>query len=86
MVQASETSSKWLHDRLAAVPASKTVALLVDHSEVQEQSLDCLSHVHGSKDFRDDLTLNKSAWIYTSDESKRRCLLIQYKEGKAKAD
>ena len=60
--------SKWLHDRLARVPATKTVALLVDHSEVKSQSLDCLSHVHSSEHWRHDLTLNKSAWIYTKDE------------------
>lgn len=76
---AKRTFSKWLHERLARVPATKTIALLVDADEVKSQSLDCLSHVHGSEHFRHDLTLNKSAWIYTSDASMRRCLLIQQK-------
>ena len=68
--------SKWLHDRLAHVPANKTVALLVDKSEVKNQELACLEPLHASQDFRHDLTLNKSAWFYTNDEQMRRCLLI----------
>ena len=68
--------SQWLEKRLSAVPASKTVALLVDEDEVKNQSLACLSHVHGSKEFRQDLTLSKSAWIYTNDAAMRRCLLV----------
>ena len=68
--------SQWLHERLAKVPANKTVALLVDADEVKTQSLACLAHVHGSEHFRHDLSLNKSAWIYTNDEQMRRCLLV----------
>ncbi len=71
--------SKWLHERLARVPATKTSALLVDQSEVKDQSLECLEHLHGSEHFRHDLTLNKSAWIYTNDAQMRRCLLVQQK-------
>ena len=61
------------------MPATKTVALLVDHEEVKNQSLECLEHVHGSEHFRHDLTLKKSAWVYTNDAQMRRCLLIQQK-------
>ena len=68
--------SKWLHTRLAQVPANKTVALLVDHSEVKNGELSCLEHLHGSEHFRQDLSLNKSAWFYTNDAQMRRCLLI----------
>jgi len=64
------------------VPKEKTVALLVDQQEVKDQSLDCLSHVHGSSEFRADLSLNKSAWIYTNDADMRRCLLVQHKAPK----
>ena len=45
----------------------KTVALLVDKSEVRNQELECLAPLHASQDFRHDLSLNKSAWFYTSD-------------------
>ena len=62
------------------MPANKTVALLVDQQEVRDQKLDCLSHMSGSKHFRQDLTLNKSAWIYTNDDSMRRCLVVQRKK------
>ena len=78
--------SQWLEKRLASVPASKTVALLVDEDEVKNQSLACLSHVHSSKEFRQDLALQKSAWIYTNDAAMRRCLLIQHKLPKGKDD
>ena len=44
--------SQWLHTKLAAVPANKTVALLVDHSEVKSGELSCLEHLHGSEHFR----------------------------------
>lgn len=54
-----------------------TVGLLVDHSEVVNGELDCLNKYHGSKDFRQDLSLHKHAWIYLDD--KRRCLLLQQK-------
>ena len=32
------------------------------------------------------LTLSNSAWIYTNDESMRRCLVVQYKAPKKKED
>ena len=70
-------ANKWLHERLARVPANKTVALLVDHEEVKSKSLACLKHLHDSADFIADLDMNKSAWIYTNGAEMRRCLLIQ---------
>ena len=68
--------SQWLHTRLAQAPAQKTVALLVDHSEVKNQELSCLSPVHTSADFRLDLTMNQFAWVYLDQ---RRVLLLQNK-------
>jgi len=46
---------------------------------MQNQSLACLSHVSKSEHFRQDLSMNKSCWIYTDDAEMRRCLLIQRK-------
>ena len=71
-------TSKWLEAKLASVPTSKTVALIVDKDEVRQQKLNCLSHLDGSKEFRQDLTLSKCVWIYSNDEAMRRILLIQY--------
>ena len=53
------------------------MAILVDHSEVKDQSLPCISHLSGSQDFRHDLSLNKTAWLYLKDAQMRRCLLIE---------
>ena len=75
----AQASNKWLHDKLTAVPREKTVALLVEQSEVKDQSLDCLSHMSGNPEFRADLNLNSCVWIYTKDETQRRCLVIQVK-------
>jgi leucyl aminopeptidase len=84
MVTSTRPSSKWLEEKLASVPASKTVALIVDEAEVREQKLNCLSHLDSSKEFRQDLTLAKCVWIYTNDEAMRRILLIQYKATEAR--
>ena len=64
--------STWLHARLAAAPKHKTVALLVDKSEVE--TLDCLKPYSESVHFRQDLTLEKKHWIYSND---RRVLVVQ---------
>ena len=77
-------SSKWLDEKLASVAASKTVALIVDENEVSQRKLNCLSHLDGSKEFRQDLTLAKSAWIYSNDAAMRRILLVQYKATEVK--
>lgn len=71
--------SQWLHTRLAT-QKSKTVALLVHDDEVKSKQLDCLSHLHDSQEFVDDLALRKSLWVYTKDA--RRCLLLHYKPDK----
>ena len=65
------------------MPATKTAALLVDHSEIQE--LDCLKHLSKSKDFRQDLTMNQAMWVYlphNQGEAARRVLLLQQKNKK----
>ena len=74
----AQGANKWLHDKLAAVSKDKTVALLVDQSEVKDQSLECLSHMSGNAQFRADLDLSKCIWIYTKEETPRRCLVIQH--------
>lgn len=48
--------------------------------EVKGKELDCLSHLHESQEFVDDLALRKSLWVYTKDA--RRCLLLHYKPDK----
>ena len=75
--------SSWMHTRLAA-QKTKTVALLVHDEEVNEKQLDCLSHLHDSQEFRQDLALRKYAWFYTKD-SLKRCLLLHYKPDKDKS-
>ena len=77
-------TSQWLDKKLASVPSNKTVAILVDENDVKEQKLDCLKHLYGSKEFLQDLTLSKSAWIYTNDAAMRRCLVIQHKAAEVK--
>jgi hypothetical protein len=69
------SASKWLDHRLAA-QKTKTVALLVHEDEVKNKQLDCLSHLHESQEFHDDLALKKSLWVYTKDG--RRCLLLSF--------
>jgi len=39
----------------------------VHDDEVKEKSLDCLSHLHDSQEFRHDLALRKAMWIYRKD-------------------
>ena len=63
--------STWLHTRLAAAPKHKTVALLIDKSEVE--ALDCLKPYNQSVHFRQDLAMEKSHWIYSND---RRVLVV----------
>lgn len=77
--------STWLHQRLAQVPQDHTAALLIDHSEVQE--LDCLKHLAGSTDFRQDLSLNQAMWVYmphSNGGDAKRVLLLQQKNKKPK--
>jgi hypothetical protein len=50
--------STWLHQRLEAAPKNKTIALLVDKSEVE--SLDCLKPFNQSVHFRQDLTMENA--------------------------
>jgi leucyl aminopeptidase len=75
--------SQWLHGRLAA-QKSKTVALLVTEDEIKDKQLDCLSHLHESEDFRNDLIMHKCAWFYTKD-SMKRTLLLNFKPNKEKS-
>ena len=53
---------------------------------IQDNVKFMIFHVTASKEFRQDLTLSNSAWIYTNDESMRRCLVVQYKAPKKKED
>ena len=48
--------------------------------EVKNKQLECLSHLHESQEFRDDLAFKKSLWAYTKDG--RRCLLLNFKPDK----
>jgi len=73
--------SKWLHQRLAKAKPSSTIGLIVDHSEVKNQELDCLSHLHKSQEFRQDLSLDKHYWFYAPSTG-QRVLLLQQKLGK----
>ena len=57
---------------------NKTVAILVDHSEVKEGGLPFLGGLEKSKEFRQDLNINKTYWFYSS-ETQKRALLIQQK-------
>jgi hypothetical protein len=54
--------SQWLSNRLAQTPKHKTVALLVDKSEIA--TLECIKPQSDSEHFRQDLTLEKHHWIY----------------------
>jgi len=65
--------SQWLEKAAAGVAPEKTLALLVDHTEVQK--LDCLSHLHGSKEWRQDLTLHKHQWVYNPSNGRRMLVL-----------
>jgi hypothetical protein len=71
-----------LHQRLHQTTSSgaKTVALLVDHSEVKNKELECLSHLHSNNDFTADLALQKSVWITLKNGN--RCLLMQNPKAK----
>ena len=71
--------STWMANRLKAVPANKTRAVIVDQSEIKDNSLDFLSHLSPSKEFRQDLNMNGTYWFYDAQEH-RRCLLVQYKK------
>lgn len=83
MVEASESAnSTWLRTALELVAAdNKTPTLLVSQQDVQDKALQSLAHVHGNPNWVADLALNKSAWIYTNDESQRRVLVVQHVNG-----
>lgn len=77
--------STWMHERLAkSVAANRSVALLVDHSEIKAKTLDCLSHLHGIEDFQRDLAMQKSMWITL--KSGHRCLLLQNPKPQAEGE
>jgi len=81
----SRLFSTWMHERLArSVAANRSVALLVDHSEIKDKTLDCLSHLHGIEDFQRDLAMQKSMWINL--KSGHRCLLLQNPKALAEGD
>lgn len=79
-----QATTDWLHSRLAA-QTEKIVALVVHDDELKAKTLDCLSHVHDSGDFMQDLAMKKHNWFYTKD-TKRRCLLLHYKTPAAGKD
>ena len=70
-------TTAWLKERLthAHKNTSKTVALVVDKSEVE--NLDILGHLAKSKEFKQDLAMQKSYWFY-SPETMKRFLLVQH--------
>ena len=70
-----ESQSNTFTEILSKVAAGHAKAFLVDHSEIASGEIEHLDHIHGSKDFSDDLTLHKHAWIYLKDHS--RCLVLQ---------
>ena len=63
--------SNWLTQRLAKTPSHKTVALLVDKSEVA--TLECIHPHNKSEHFVQDLALDKHHWIYLNE---RRTLVV----------
>ena len=63
--------SNWLNGRLVQVPANKTVAVLVDKTEIEE--LEFLKPHSDSEHFRLDLSLHKYQWIYHEN---RRVLVV----------
>lgn len=63
--------SQWLLSRLATASKSKTVALVVDKSEVKD--LDFIKPLNESQHFCQDLAMDKHHWVYTND---RRALIV----------
>ena len=69
-----------MHQRIAQVDPSKTLAIMVDKSEVQQ--LECLKPYSASEHFRKDLALEKKQWIYHQG---RRMLVLLHDESKNKS-
>ena len=81
---ASQTDYTWLKTKLSTTPTEKTVGILVDSEEITNEGLGealGLSKYFKSKEFRQDLTMDKYCWIYPENEG-RRILLLQHKEEK----
>lgn len=76
--------STWLKQRLSHIHqnTNKTVGILVDKSEVD--NLDFLGNIVKSKEFKQDLAMSKSYWLY-HPETHKRVLLVQRSEVKADA-
>lgn len=69
----------WLNTRLAQVRPDKTLAVLVDKSELT--SIEFLKHHTASDDFCKDLILEKKQWIYWNG---RRMLVLLHDPAKNK--
>lgn len=86
-------SSSWLQAQISRVhkaDPTKTIAIVVDHSEIKDGSLDSKVLPEGlstSDDFKKDLNLSSSYWFYhkiQGEKELKRVLLLQ--KGKAKKD
>lgn len=58
--------STWMKERLLHLQnnTNKTVGIVVNHNEIKENKIDFLAHLTQSKEFRQDLNMNKSYWFY----------------------
>jgi len=67
--------SAWLKERLTHLHkgTNKTVSVVVDKTEID--NLDFLGHLSKSKDFKLDLNMQKSYWVYHPDTLKRVLLV-----------
>ena len=71
-----------MHQRIAKVDPSKTLAIMVDKSELQ--SLYCLKPYSDSEHFCKDLVLEKKQWIYYKGD--RRMLVLLHDSSKNKTE
>ena len=73
--------STWIKEKLASNSATtgKTLAIVVDHSEIQNNSLEFIKDLTASQHFRQDLNLSNSYWFY-HPSTQARTLLLQYKQ------
>eukprot|EP00347_Sterkiella_histriomuscorum_P020665 403336937 len=80
-------STTWLKERLAHAHknSNSTVALVVEKSELAELGESVFGHLAKSKEFKQDLSMNKSVWVY-SPETLKRLLIVQHTQPKPQGD